>query len=34
MHLFGVICLVGWIHMANPKYKDYLESIAQDKNWW
>ncbi|RSL62441.1 hypothetical protein CEP53_004790 [Fusarium sp. AF-6] len=34
MHLFGVICLIGWIQTANPKYKDYLESIAQDKNWW
>lgn len=34
MHLFGVICLIGWIQTANPKYTDYLESIAQDKNWW
>ncbi|KAL6357043.1 hypothetical protein LRP88_10660 [Fusarium phalaenopsidis] len=34
MHLFGVICLVGWIQTANPKYRDYLESTAQDKNWW
>ncbi|EEU35272.1 uncharacterized protein NECHADRAFT_54501 [Fusarium vanettenii 77-13-4] len=34
MHLFGVICLIGWIQTANPKYTDYLESIGQDKNWW
>ncbi|KAM0321051.1 hypothetical protein ACHAPQ_009753 [Fusarium lateritium] len=31
LHLFGAICLVGWIHTASPKYTDYLESIAQDK---
>ncbi|KAI8720193.1 HET domain-containing protein [Fusarium sp. LHS14.1] len=34
IHLFGAICLVGWIQNANPKYRDYLDSIAQDKNWW
>ncbi|KAJ4327621.1 hypothetical protein N0V84_001869 [Fusarium piperis] len=34
IHLFGAICLVGWIQNANPKYREYLDSIAQDKNWW
>ncbi|KAH7110050.1 cation transport protein-domain-containing protein [Dactylonectria estremocensis] len=34
LHLFGAICLVGWIQTANPKYKDYLQSVGQDKNWW
>jgi len=34
IHLFGAICLVGWIQTANPKYKDYLQSTGQDKNWW
>ncbi|KAF2188061.1 potassium transport protein 1 [Zopfia rhizophila CBS 207.26] len=34
LHLFGVICLVPWIHTANSKYKDYLASQGQDKTWW
>lgn len=34
LHIFGAICLVGWIQYANPKYTDYLASIGQDKNWW
>ncbi|KAM0337699.1 hypothetical protein ACHAPU_011518, partial [Fusarium lateritium] len=34
IHLFGAICLVGWIQTANPKYREYLQSIGQDKNWW
>lgn len=33
-HIFGVVCLVGWIHNASRQYKDYLESIGQDKTWW
>ncbi|OAQ96881.1 hypothetical protein LLEC1_04348 [Akanthomyces lecanii] len=34
LHLFGAICLVGWVQYANPKYTDYLASVGQDKNWW
>ncbi|KAH7140526.1 cation transport protein-domain-containing protein, partial [Dactylonectria estremocensis] len=34
IHLFGAICLVGWIQTANPKYEGYLQSTGQDKNWW
>jgi hypothetical protein len=34
IHLFGAICLVGWIQTANPKYTEYLQSTGQDKNWW
>ncbi|KAF2247945.1 potassium transporter [Trematosphaeria pertusa] len=34
LHLFGAICLVGWIQNANPKYLDYLKECGQDKNWW
>ncbi|KAH7386647.1 potassium transport protein 1 [Phaeosphaeria sp. MPI-PUGE-AT-0046c] len=34
LHLFGVICLVPWIHRASPKYQDYLASIGIDKTWW
>ncbi|KAF2744511.1 potassium transporter [Sporormia fimetaria CBS 119925] len=34
LHLFGVICMVGWIHTADAKYQDYLASIKQDKTWW
>ncbi|RGP71704.1 low-affinity potassium transport [Fusarium longipes] len=34
IHLFGAICLVGWIQTADPKYREYLQSTGQDKNWW
>ncbi|KAF2689254.1 potassium transport protein 1 [Lentithecium fluviatile CBS 122367] len=34
LHLFGVICMVPWIHLANAKYKDYLASQGIDKTWW
>ena len=34
LHLFGVICLIPWIHTADAKYKDYLASLGQDKTWW
>ncbi|KAH7114074.1 potassium transporter [Dactylonectria macrodidyma] len=34
LHLFGAICLVGWIQYANPKYRDYLNECGQDKIWW
>lgn len=34
IHLFGAICLVGWIHTANSKYSDVLAASAQDKTWW
>ncbi|KAH7111301.1 potassium transport protein 1 [Dendryphion nanum] len=34
LHIFGVMCLLPWIHTANSKYKDYLASQGQDKTWW
>lgn len=34
LHLFGAICLVGWIHTANSKYTDVLAAAGQDKTWW
>ncbi|KAJ3492850.1 hypothetical protein NLG97_g5107 [Lecanicillium saksenae] len=34
LHLFGAICLVGWVQYANPKYTNYLAEMGQDKNWW
>ncbi|KAF2274229.1 potassium transport protein 1 [Westerdykella ornata] len=34
LHLFGVLCLLPWIHTANPKYKEYLASQGQDITWW
>ena len=34
LHLFGAICLVGWIHTANSKYTDVLDAAGQDKTWW
>ncbi|KAL2220435.1 potassium uptake transporter [Thermoascus aurantiacus ATCC 26904] len=33
-HVFGAICLIGWIHGSSRQYKDYLESLGQDKTWW
>ncbi|KXH33990.1 low-affinity potassium transport protein [Colletotrichum simmondsii] len=34
LHLFGVVCLVPWIHNASSKYKDVLAQSAQDRTWW
>ncbi|KAK9797873.1 putative Potassium transport protein [Seiridium cardinale] len=34
LHFLGAICLLPWIHRANSKYTDYLDSIGQDKSWW
>ncbi|OQD66218.1 hypothetical protein PENPOL_c005G00866 [Penicillium polonicum] len=34
LHLFGAICLVGWILHADPKYRDYLAECGQGKVWW
>ncbi|KAB2568855.1 Potassium transport protein 1 [Lasiodiplodia theobromae] len=34
LHLFGAICLAGWIQTANSKYRDYLAECGQDKTWW
>ncbi|KAJ4127711.1 hypothetical protein NW768_007983 [Fusarium equiseti] len=34
LHLFGALCLVGWIHTANSRYTDVLAAAGQDKTWW
>ncbi|KAJ5447982.1 Potassium transport protein high-affinity [Penicillium cf. griseofulvum] len=34
LHLFGAICLVGWIRHADPKYRDYLAECGQGNVWW
>ncbi|THC93698.1 hypothetical protein EYZ11_006809 [Aspergillus tanneri] len=34
LHIFGAICLVGWIQHANPKYRQYLEQCGQGSVWW
>lgn len=34
LHLFGAICLVGWILHADPKYRDYLSECGQGNVWW
>lgn len=34
LHLFGAICLVGWILHANPKYQAYLDECGQGHVWW
>ncbi|KAA8645249.1 hypothetical protein EYZ11_011350 [Aspergillus tanneri] len=34
LHIFGAICLVGWIQHANPKYRQYLEECGQGSVWW
>ncbi|THC96377.1 hypothetical protein EYZ11_004148 [Aspergillus tanneri] len=34
LHLFGAICLIGWIQYANPKYRNYLDECGQNHIWW
>ncbi|KAF5862207.1 hypothetical protein ETB97_011912 [Aspergillus alliaceus] len=34
LHLFGAICLVGWIRHTNPKYREYLAKCGQGNVWW
>lgn len=34
LHLFGAICLVGWIQHADPKYRQYLADCGQGNIWW
>lgn len=34
LHLFGAICLIPWILLANPKYRDYLAQCGQGYVWW
>lgn len=34
LHLFGAICLVGWILHADPKYRNYLAECGQGNVWW
>ncbi|KAJ5542265.1 hypothetical protein N7535_004687, partial [Penicillium sp. DV-2018c] len=34
LHLFGAICLVGWILHADPKYRAYLAECGQGDVWW
>ncbi|KAF5532610.1 potassium transporter TRK-1 [Fusarium napiforme] len=34
LHIFGAVCLVGWIHTAYKQYADILQASAQDKTWW
>ncbi|KAK4122740.1 potassium transporter [Parathielavia appendiculata] len=34
LHLFGLICLLPWIHRAPAKYTDWLAEQRQDKTWW
>lgn len=35
LHLFGAICLVGWIHHSPAaKYTDWLAENGQDRTWW
>ncbi|ODH13097.1 hypothetical protein ACO22_07604 [Paracoccidioides brasiliensis] len=33
-HVFGAICLIGWIHNSDHKYRDYLRSVGQSPTWW
>ncbi|KEY71269.1 hypothetical protein S7711_02375 [Stachybotrys chartarum IBT 7711] len=34
LHLLGVVCLLPWIHNAQPKYKDWLAENGQNETWW
>ncbi|OJD25981.1 hypothetical protein ACJ73_02645 [Blastomyces percursus] len=33
-HIFGVICLIGWIYNSDRKYRDYIRSVGQNPTWW
>ncbi|KAK2743057.1 low affinity potassium transporter [Myotisia sp. PD_48] len=33
-HVFGGLCLLGWIHRASPKYKTALDNVAVNHSWW
>ncbi|EEH34040.2 potassium transport protein [Paracoccidioides lutzii Pb01] len=33
-HVLGAICLIGWIHNSDHKYRDYLRSVGQSPTWW
>ena len=34
LHLFGAICLAGWIQTSPPKYRQYLQTQGRDRTWW
>lgn len=34
LHLFGIICLVGWVQYAPAKYRDYIASCGLNQVWW
>lgn len=34
LHLFGAICLLGWIQYCDPKYRNVLAQSAQNRVWW
>ncbi|KAG5297231.1 low-affinity potassium transporter [Histoplasma ohiense] len=33
-HVFGVVCLIGWIYNSDRKYRDYIQSVGQSPTWW
>ncbi|KAK2759414.1 low affinity potassium transporter [Arachnomyces sp. PD_36] len=33
-HIFGPICLVGWIYNTSRVHQDYLDSIGENNTWW
>lgn len=34
LHLLGAVCLLAWILHTDPKYRQVLADIAQNKVWW
>ncbi|KAF4549311.1 putative low-affinity potassium transport protein 2 [Elsinoe fawcettii] len=34
LHVFGVLCLLPWIHGAPSKYTEWLDENAIGKSWW
>ncbi|OAX78132.1 hypothetical protein ACJ72_07563, partial [Emergomyces africanus] len=34
LHLFGAVCLLGWILHSDPKYRKYLGECGQSPVWW
>lgn len=34
LHLFGIVCLLPWIHNAPQKYLNWLEECGVGRTWW
>lgn len=33
-HVFGVLCILPWIHNTSPHYREYIRSFGSSPVWW